>query len=294
MIELDPSQFPSHITNVLMLRGAGVPPLLWQERPNATAKALIDGVVDDGALFGGRRLVDESMSAAVRALLYLWNGWYAECEMYAQAAPEPERSYLSVFALRQKGCPREAKALLMQIDNHPIYGSLSEFALETIAVGSDAALNRLKQIIKLGEAWEPFAFADLYEQARSAGESDSIRRTVCTIQCREFELLFAYCFEKATGEPLARQTEKAAPRRVLPRPTPKPNKPKLQNPPASRAQPSEQTKPPLLRKIAGISVACPRCHHVCPVPEERRGAKHVCPKCSAAFLVPVKKPASTT
>ena len=294
MIKLDPSQLPSDITNALMLRGADVLPLLWQERPNTPAKALIESVADDEALFRGRKLVDESMCAAVRALLYLWNGWHAECEMYAQAAPEAERDYLRVFALRQRGCPKEVKLLLRQIDNHPVYGPLCEFALETITVGSNAALNRMKEIIKLGEAWEPFAFADLYEQARAANEGDAIRRTVCVIQCREFELLFARCFEQATGEPLTQKKEEAAPRRRLPKPTPKPKITRPPNPPVVRNEPRAQTKPALLRQPGAIGVACPKCHHLCRVPEAQRGKKQACPKCNAAFLVPVKSPATAT
>ena len=32
----------------------------------------------------------EPMAVAVRSMLYLWNGWAADCAMFAQEAPEEE------------------------------------------------------------------------------------------------------------------------------------------------------------------------------------------------------------
>lgn len=91
MIKLDTSPSPTHIVTILMLRGAQLPPLQWHVNPNRNAKSELDGIADDKKLLDCDPLADEGMAAAVRALLYLWDGWPAECDMYSQAAPEKER-----------------------------------------------------------------------------------------------------------------------------------------------------------------------------------------------------------
>ena len=97
MIDLDTAQVAPDVANLLMLRGADLPPFQWQKKPNPAAKEMLDRITEDTALLRQESLADEGMSAAVRALLYLWNGWLVECSMYAQAAPDKERIFLSAL-----------------------------------------------------------------------------------------------------------------------------------------------------------------------------------------------------
>ncbi len=83
MIKLNVSHLPPDIANLLMLRGAALPPLLWLDTPNKAAKNLLEQTPEDTTLFRLAKLVDESMGSAVRALLYLLNGWRTDCDMYA-------------------------------------------------------------------------------------------------------------------------------------------------------------------------------------------------------------------
>ncbi|UCE60738.1 MAG: hypothetical protein JSU63_03100 [Phycisphaerales bacterium] len=51
MIDLDVSQLAPDIANLLMLRGADLPPLEWHCKPVQAAKDMLDRITDDTALF---------------------------------------------------------------------------------------------------------------------------------------------------------------------------------------------------------------------------------------------------
>lgn len=299
MIKLNVSLLPSDIANLLMLRGAAVPPLLWQNSANRVAKDLLDQAADDTALFLRAALADEAMSTAIRAMLYLWNGWHGECELYAEGAPDEERLYLGIFRQRQLGCSAEAKTLLQQLGEHPIYPALAKYATEAIGLGTDPALKRLKDVIEMGESWEPFIFSDLFAQSQVGKFCDATQEIIRGLQSVEFELLFVHCYEKATGEPLARpEPAGQAPARKRPvRSTRARAVARGRQPPTDKPKEGEPVEadgfPKLLSagEFSGVGVLCPRCGYMSVVPEERRGARHQCPKCKVNFLVPQKSPA---
>lgn len=294
MITLNGSQLPGHIANALMLRGSALPPLRWFDAPNRAAKEILDQAADDTGLFQLAQPVDESMCAAVRGMLYLFNGWPAECAMYAAAAPEKERVYLTALAHRQTGAPAEAKAAFQQIGDHPIYKRLAQSALQIVGVATDRALDRFKQIVELGEAWEPFAFTDLYEQARAEILCSATENTVRKLLYSEFELLFVHCYEAGTGKAVlmepAGQTDTNKRKRPPARRAPETrNRPGTVKPPAA-PQTRKTPKPQFPHKPQGIGILCPGCSHLCKLAEDRRGTKHQCPGCKRNFLVPTKKP----
>lgn len=299
MIKLNVSLFPSDIANLLMLRGAAVPPLLWQNSANRAAKDLLDQAADDTSLFRRETLADEAMSTAVRAMLYLWNGWHGECEQYAEGTPDKERLYLGVFRQRQLGCSTEAKDLLQQLGEHPIFTPLAAYATEAIGLGTDPTLKRLKDVIEMGESWEPFIFSDLFAQSRVGKFCDATQDTIRGLQSMEFELLFVHCYEKATGEPLAHPEPVAqVVRRKRPvRSTRAPGLARKRQPPTDKQEEPEPLQvdgfPKLLAtgESSGVGVRCPRCGYLSLVPEERRGAKHQCSKCKVNFLIPQRSPA---
>ncbi len=295
MIELDPSKLPPEVATLLFGRGAGVPPLEWQPRVDRTAKQTLDQIAD-AALVGGEAVADEGMVAVVRALLYLWNGWIGEARMYAEAAPEAERRYLVALCERQSGNADAAKSAFQELDGHPVYEPLANAAVEAIGLGSDPVVDRFAQMLKLGEAWEPFAFIDVYEQARAGKLSQASEHLVCSVQCVEFELLFIHCYTAAIGKsiplrrqpdaPASRPRKRAAARRQSARP-PRPDttSPKA---PAEETRPEKRTeeRKPSRPKIA---LRCPKCAAQLRVPEEGRGARARCDKCGAVFLIPARQ-----
>lgn len=293
MIKLNVNEFPGDIANALMLRSAGLPPLQWNGKPNRAAKELIDQV-EDTQLFQSYRIVDESMATAVRAMLYLWNGWPGDCEMYLHASPEKEKLYLNALHLRQSNRADEAKVLFQKMDTHPIYQSLSDYTLETIGLGSDPALKRFKDIVKLCESWEPFAFMDMYEQIKAGKHTQLTEEIVRSLQCREFELLFVYCFEKAVGQHLPQLTiKKTKPpkRKLKPVKRTRSRSSEMIHEPAKPKDESGSTKPVAKRQPGDIGIQCPKCHHMSFLSPAMRGKNHQCAKCKTGFLIPVKKPA---
>lgn len=293
MIKLNANEFPGEITNALMLRAVGLPPLRWNDKPIRAAKELLDQV-EDAKLFQSYRVVDESMAATVRAMLYLWNGWPGDCEMYLQASPQQEKLYVNAFLLRQSDRVDEAKVIFQKLDTHPIYQSLCDYTLETIGLGSDPALKRFKDIVKLCESWEPFAFMDMYEQIKAGKHTQLTEEIVRSLQCREFELLLVYCFEKAVGQHLPQLTiKKTEPPRRKPKPVKKTRSRSsgMINDPAKPKDESTTSKPAPKRHPGDIRIQCPRCQHTSFLPPTRRGTKHICEKCKTGFLIPDKKPA---
>ena len=122
--------------------------------------------------------------------------------MYAQAAPANESLYLMAIAERQRGNAGQAKRFFQQLEDHEIYARLFECATEIIGSRADASLGRFGEILKFNGAWEPFAFTDMFEQARTDDTKIAVGEFVRKVQLSEFNLLFAHCYKAATGEDL--------------------------------------------------------------------------------------------
>lgn len=296
MLSFNASKLPSNIANILLLRGSQMPLLQWHLNANKAAKEITDNKEDDAVLFHGTPIVEESMAGAVRALLYLWSGYPADCKMYAQAAPQKVQQYLEAICERQAGRPAEAKVLLSRVGEFDTYAKLTAHAIEVIGVGSDKSLTRFKGTLELCEVWEPHAFVDLYEQGRAGALCHPAELVIRNLQCREFELLFVYCYEKATGRTMARGgAEEVAPRRKVIRKPPARRRPAAA-PPMQSKQPtqtdSDAATPlptPLNRRGPRVGILCPKCRAMLVIPETNRGRSTECKKCGTTFLVPKKQ-----
>jgi len=320
MIELDTSLLAPEITYVLMLRGAQLPPLEWAERANEAAKRHLESL-DDISLFGRTTLAKPDMGLAVRAMLYLWNGWLQDAVDTARPAPNPERQYLIGLCHRQAGQVSEAKAVFQAMGPHAIYSPLAQYAVETIrlmGVVKDKTLARFRQIMEFDPVWEPFAFIDLYELAR-AQKLDRINlEVVRMLQCREWEMLFTQCYEAAVGESLLKKLAAQSPEVDRKRRLEKQardakkrsrqyaldemQKQKLEAAAASKAETAKQKpggpakpQPPAAAKpkappVPSVGVVCPTCAHGQRVPESLRGKPTRCGRCGASYRVPAGKP----
>ena len=216
MIELEISESAPEISKLLLARGTALPAVQWLHNPSSTAKKTLDAM-DDAQLFAPTSLKNESMSAAVRALLYLWNGWIDESAMYAQGARPKESLFILALSERHRGRADEAKAFFRQLNDHSIYPRLAQAATELIGSSPDGALNRFREIVNLNGAWEPYAFIDIYEQARVDETKVTVGEFVREMQRQEFALLFGHCFQAATGNEVTKRVKTrartAAPRR---------------------------------------------------------------------------------
>ncbi len=215
MIELEISETAPEISKLLLARGTALPAVQWQHNRSSTAKKTLDAM-DDAQLFVPTSLKNPSMGAAIRALLYLWNGWMDESAMYAQGARPKESLFILALSERHRGRAHEAKAFFRQLDDHSIYPRLAQAATELIGSSPDGALNRFREIVNLNGAWEPYAFIDIYEQARVDDTKITVGEFVREMQRQEFTLLFGHCFQAATGGEVTKQV-KAKPRKVAPR-----------------------------------------------------------------------------
>lgn len=216
MFELQFKSASSQISTLLMARGTALPPVLWSEGANSIAKKTLD-TVDDPQLFEPCNLTNDLMGGAIRSLLYLWNGWPNECSMYAQAAPPKISLYLMAIAERQRTNAAQAKSFFQQLEDHEIYANLVECATQIIGTSPDASLKRFVEILKFNGAWEPFAFTDLFEQARADETKIVVGEFVRKMQQSEFNLLFAHCYESATGKDLFNNSSSpsSAPRKKI-------------------------------------------------------------------------------
>ena len=92
----------------------------------------------------------------------------------------------------------------------------SSSVTELFGSSPDEAFNRFREILKLNGAWEPYAFIDLYEQARADEMKITVGEFVRKMQRQEFTSLLGHCFQAATGGEVTKQV-KAKPRKVAPR-----------------------------------------------------------------------------
>lgn len=302
MLDLDISRLSPEIAKIVMLRGAESPSLQWFEHTNLGAKRTLD-TIDDERLFGGA-MVDEGMAAAVRSLLYIWNGWLGECKMYAQAAPEQVRFHITAFCERMQGNINPAKEYFQKAGEPPVYADLHAHALKIIGPGAAPELHRFRKVLEQIQTWEPYAFCDLYAQSQSGQLGTSSVVAVTNLQNREFELLFVRCYQAATGIDFSKKPAKVvdksqpgtAKKRKPVRPRTRSTSPQQQATRKRSSTKDERDKNaeadhsrPAPAAEAKLKVICPSCRSKLTFPVSARGAQFNCPDCRGKFLIPGKK-----
>jgi len=291
MLELDPSQLPAEIAALILTRGQAVPPLQWFLRPNQIAARTL-AELSDGKLFQRLGLANEAMSHAVRSLLYLWNGLPAEAGVEARSAPAAETCFIGGIAERQAGNVEPAKEFFRQAGAHPVFQQLAPFVLQMLPAPRDAMLVRFTQIVRDSGAWEPFLFADIYEQARAGRMPDPTVQIACRLQCLEFEVFFRHCLETTLGERLVRKTESATARDYEARMQQVRQLAEKHRFTRQRsAQPgkkeSAEESPGEGPQGEAIRIGCPKCMSTLELPAGARGRCARCNRCGVKFMVPV-------
>lgn len=307
MLDLDLARLSPEVAKIIMLRGAESPSLQWQEHPNLGAKRTLD-TIEDSRLFGAGVTLDEGMAAAVRGLLYIWNGWIGECKMYAQGAPDRERFHITAFCERMEGHANSAKEHFQKTGENPLFAELHAYAVKSISPGAAPEVHRFRKVLEQIQGWEPYAFCDLYTQALSGQLGTSSVVLVMSIQAREFEILFSHCYQAATGVdfnkkpvkspqagqgPTKLQKKRKSPvSRATSRPAAGSTRKAERNPSAreknaGKEGPAKPAGNPPVRLM--IRVVCPSCREKLTFPSSARGKKHKCPECRSGFLIPEKK-----
>ncbi len=202
-MEFDHSRLSPKASAIFLLRGTALTPLRWFEHGNNNARATLEDL-SDTQLFAPHNIADPPMALLLRGLLYLWHSLPEEAPMVAAGAPDPELNYLTGLVQRHMGKPNEAKATFQKIESHPVYETIAPKALEMMGLGVDPAIKRVADIIRMNEAWEPFAFIDLYEQAREEQLPGASVELVRELQQYEFMLLLRHCYLNACGVDIAK------------------------------------------------------------------------------------------
>lgn len=173
-MRFDPAAYGADVAAILALDGHGerLMPLALGECSSPVARQRLQAA-------SAERLFPRSRSArAAFSGLWLYFSCREEAHTIAQDIAAPEGSYWHAIVHRQEPDPSNAAYWFRQVGAHPIFASLAQRARET---GLD-----------LGARWDPFAFIEICERARSQPASQ-LERQALQVQTIEWQLLFDYC-----------------------------------------------------------------------------------------------------
>jgi len=122
---------------------------------------------------------------AALAGLWLYFGCWNEAHEIAQDISNREGNYWHAIVHRQEPDAWNSGYWFRQVGLHPIFGELHQFAN---AIG-----------LNFGSQWDPFAFIDLCEKARSNPGSE-LQRQAIAVQKIEWQLLFDFCATPAVSD----------------------------------------------------------------------------------------------
>jgi hypothetical protein len=162
------------VAEILALDGNGC-----RLMPLAQAKCSSPGALQALQTSSAVELFPEAHSAdaALAGLYFYFNCWH-EAHECAQAIRSRDGAYWHAIVHRQEPDGWNSSYWFRQVGAHPVFPQLRDRAAE---LGVD-----------FGPKWEPDAFIDFCEQARTAEGSD-LERQAMEIQSAEWQLLFDYC-----------------------------------------------------------------------------------------------------
>ena len=160
----DPTAYGSDIASVLAASSSM--PLIASASPTAAQKRLVKSC--------------DSASPLVLAALWTYLSCFDEAHKIAQEIRNAEGSYWHAILHRREPDAFNSGYWFRKVGVHPIFEELRK---EADASGYARAVR-----------WDPLAFIDFCEQARTRAES-SDEQIACAVTRAEWQLLFDYCFQ---------------------------------------------------------------------------------------------------
>jgi hypothetical protein len=187
MARFDPAQYASSVT--ALLREPRLMPLDRGE-PNRTAFDQLRAL-DEARLFDGQQVRHRELARACLAGLWLYHDFLDEAHRISQSLHGREGSYWHGIMHRREGDFAHAKYWFRRVGRHPIHETLN---LSARALARDAGADPFD---RSSSSWSPAVFVDLCAAgcAEQGGAADLYQR----IQQREWQLLFDYCYRRASG-----------------------------------------------------------------------------------------------
>jgi len=139
-------------------------------------------------------LVDREMALACLAGLWLRFDELDRSHQISQSLASATGSYWHGIMHRREPDYANAKYWFHRVGKHPIFGPLAEAARE-LATATEAG--KAAEQLTAAADWDPFAFVDLCQLA--ARDNAPLTRLCRQIQEREWQLLFDYCYARASG-----------------------------------------------------------------------------------------------
>lgn len=186
MKAFDSTDYPQAIAEIL---NESVLMPLGPGRPNRSMRSALQTLTPE-AMFQAFPLCDRSMAMACRAALWLYHNFLDDSHAISQEIHTPTGSFWHGIMHRREPDHDNAKYWFQRVGQHPVYPDLAADAREILLQEKAAGFDALGG----GRDWDPFAFVDLCKSSDS-GEGEHACRL---IQQREWQLLFDWCFHKAT------------------------------------------------------------------------------------------------
>lgn len=160
-------------------------------RPTNSIRDQLDQLTVESAL-GHTKVVDSEMARCCLAGVWLLHDFLDESHSISQNVSSPSGSFWHGVMHRREGDFSNAKYWFRRVGIHDVFEPLGQWAAETGNRGDATVADR----IAAGATWDPLAFVDACQTAIRTGEAaDYCRR----VQQREWELLFEFCFRRATS-----------------------------------------------------------------------------------------------
>lgn len=188
MDEFDPQTYGPTVSELLR---EATPPPLDRGRPNAGARARLEAL-EPQSVCPGKSVLDPDMAAACCAGLRLYHNYLDESHTISQSIDTPTGSFWHGIMHRREGDYSNSKYWFRRVGGHPVFAPLCRAAS---LLASEEQLDAGAAFLVAQSAWDPFAWVDLC--AAAVGGAPAQEALCRSIQQREWELLFDWCFSKA-------------------------------------------------------------------------------------------------
>jgi hypothetical protein len=189
MSSFDPACYGSVIAG--LLREKHLMPL-GPGKPNQSIQSQLAALTPQTA-FEPLAIRDQNMASACLAGLWLYHNFLDESHRISQEIETSTGSYWHGILHRREPDYANAKYWFRKVGDHPIYKPLTAAAAE---IAASAEAHPSAALLAKQSNWDPFAFIDLCEASLTG--SSPCEMFCRQVQQKEWELLFDYCYRKAT------------------------------------------------------------------------------------------------